>query len=69
MRREPEVLEQQAADLELAEACILCGGTLSMRIAAGSAATYCRTCRWISRPAVRRHDDQVSLVHSVRLVA
>ena len=69
MRREREATEEATTELEVAEACILCGGTLSMRVGARSAGTYCRTCHWISRPHVHRHDDHVSLVHPARLVA
>lgn len=68
MRREPEVIEVPQ-DLELEDACILCGGTLSMRRSGHSAGTYCRTCHWISRPHVHHHRDHLALVHPARLVA
>ena len=57
------------ADVEVEEGCILCGGTLSMRLVGGSAGSYCRSCHWISRPHVHRHADHVALVHPARLVA
>jgi hypothetical protein len=51
-------------DVELDEGCILCGGPLELRVSASGACTYCRACRWISRPAMRRDDaGNVHVVH------
>ncbi len=68
MRRDP-VMAEETTELELEEACILCGGTLSLRVGAGTAGSYCRTCHWISRPHVHRHRNHLSLVHPARLMA
>jgi hypothetical protein len=55
-------------DFTLAEACLLCGGDLTVRLTAGSARTYCPTCRWISRPHVSRGEDGVHVFHPAGLV-
>ena len=56
-------------DVELEQGCLLCGGPLSLRVVGSSAATYCRTCHWISRPHLHRHGDGVHLFHPSRMVA
>lgn len=43
--------------------CLVCGGDLEVRLEAGRAGSYCRTCHWISRPRLERHGGQVSLAH------
>jgi hypothetical protein len=51
-------------DLSLPGGCILCGGDLEVRMAAGGAASYCKSCRWISRPHLRREDGgTVHVIH------
>ena len=65
---EPEAPEVQA-DVELEQGCLLCGGPLQLRLVGGSAATYCRSCRWISRPHLHRQADGVHLFHPSRLAA
>jgi hypothetical protein len=55
-------------DFTLAEACLLCGGDLTVRLTAGSARTYCATCRWISRPHVSHGEDGVQVFHPAGLV-
>jgi hypothetical protein len=69
MRREAEstpTTEQAVRDVELDHGCILCGGKLELRLSAGGATSYCRTCRWISRPQMQRDDDgQVHVIHPV----
>jgi hypothetical protein len=73
MRREAEnrgTVERDVRDVELDEGCILCGGALELRISAGGARTYCRTCRWISRPQMARDEDgQVHVIHPAAGVA
>ncbi len=68
MKREREP-EPPQADVELEEGCILCGGALSLRVVGRSAATYCRTCHWISRPHLHPHHDGMHLLHPPRMVA
>jgi hypothetical protein len=65
MRR--EATQHSAAgeqgDVTLPEGCILCGGPLALRFRAGTARTYCRSCRWISAPHMRRAGDAIHVVH------
>ena len=68
MKRESEP-EAPQADVELEQGCILCGGALSLRVVGRSAATYCRSCHWISRPHLHRHRDGMQLFHPSRMVA
>jgi hypothetical protein len=67
MRREPESTspaELEIRDVELAHGCILCGGRLELRISAAGARTFCRSCRWISRPQMQQDDDgHVHVIH------
>ncbi len=73
MKAERDVTTETAAgefrDLELPEGCILCGGDLAVRLAAGSAASYCKRCRWISRPHMQREVDGVHVIHPAGGVA
>lgn len=70
MRRERESKAPQAqADVELEQGCILCGGALSLRVVESSATTYCRSCRWISRPHLHQHHGEMHLSHPSRLIA
>jgi hypothetical protein len=57
------------ADIELEQGCMLCGGPLSLRVQGRSAATYCRSCRWISRPHLHHHQDGMHLLHPSRMFA
>jgi hypothetical protein len=66
--REAEAPETPA-DMELEEGCLLCGGPLSLRVVGSTVGTYCRSCRWISRPQLHRHQGEVHLVHPSRMVA
>lgn len=66
MKVERDVTTEHAGefrDIELPGGCILCGGDLAVRLAAGSAASFCTRCRWISRPHMRREEDGVHVVH------
>ena len=56
-------------DVELEQGCILCGGSLSLRVVGNSATTYCRICRWISRPHLQQDDGGMRLFHPSRLIA
>ena len=42
---------------------MLCGGDLAVRVGAGTARTYCPSCRWISSPILRREDGEVQMIH------
>lgn len=50
-------------EFSLEGGCILCGGDLEVRITAGGACSLCRSCRWISRPHMRRGEDGVHVMH------
>ncbi len=50
-------------DFSLEGGCILCGGTLQVRITAGTARSVCRSCRWISSPHLRRGEEGVEVIH------
>jgi hypothetical protein len=71
MRREAETTGKlEVRDVELPEGCILCGGALELRITTGGAGTYCRSCRWISRPQMQRDDEgHVHVIHPAAGVA
>ncbi len=58
----------EARDFSLEGACILCGGDLAVRVSPGRARTVCKTCRWISRPHLRREEDGVLVVHPAGLL-
>jgi hypothetical protein len=66
--REPEAPVAQA-DVELESGCLLCGGPISLRVVGRSAATYCRSCHWISRPHLHHHPDGMHLFHPSRMFA
>ncbi len=54
----------ETRDLSLSEGCILCGGDLDVRITpSGAAASVCVSCRWISRPHMKREDGAVHVIH------
>ena len=59
--------DRDVRDVELEEGCILCGGTLELRVSPGGASTYCRACRWISRPQMQR--DAAGHVHVIHAAA
>lgn len=56
-------------DLDLPGGCILCGGDLAVRIGEAGAASFCPSCRWISRPHMRRHGGGVQVIHPAGGVA
>ncbi|HTN52929.1 MAG TPA: hypothetical protein VML50_11040 [Anaeromyxobacter sp.] len=56
-------------DFVLPGGCLLCGGDLDVRMTAGGAASYCKACRWMSRPHLRREDGQVQVIHPAGGVA
>jgi hypothetical protein len=68
-RTQPTTRPAEARDFTFEEACILCGGDLAVRFTAGGARTYCRACRWISRPHVARGEDGMQVSHPAALVA
>jgi len=68
MKRTDPIESVEGGDFTLTEACVLCGGDLAVRLTAGSARTYCRSCRWISRPHVSRSEDGVHVFHPAGLV-
>jgi hypothetical protein len=69
MKRTQPTRPAEARDFTFEEACILCGGDLEVRLTPGGARTYCRACRWISRPVVARGQDGMRVVHPAGLVA
>jgi hypothetical protein len=50
-------------DLSLPEGCILCGGDLAVRITPSGAASLCVSCRWLSRPQMKREDGSIHVIH------
>lgn len=57
-------------DFSLAGACLLCGGDLEVRVGPGRATTFCRACRWISHPHMKRGDEgNVHVIHPAGLIA
>jgi hypothetical protein len=68
-RTQTQTHDRPDPDFTLTEACLLCGGDLTVRLTAGSARTYCPACRWISRPHVQRGEDGVHVFHPAGLVA
>jgi hypothetical protein len=72
MRREVEAEDgtELVRDVELDEGCILCGGALELRISTNGACSYCRACRWISRPQMQRDEQgHVRVIHPAAGVA
>jgi hypothetical protein len=63
MRSESRTAESEVGEMRFEGGCLVCGGDLEVRLVAGRAGSYCRTCHWISRPRLERHDGQVSLAH------
>jgi len=64
--RDTTLAEENSAatqDVSLPGGCILCGGDLEVRMTEGAAASYCKSCRWISRPHMRREDGTVHVIH------
>jgi hypothetical protein len=60
--------QAESRDFSLDEGCILCGGDLQVRVTPSGARTVCVTCRWISRPHMRREGDGVHVIHPAGLV-
>lgn len=50
-------------EMRLEAACPACDGPLELRIDGASAGTYCRACRWISRPSLHRQGQEILLAH------
>jgi hypothetical protein len=50
-------------EFSLPGGCILCGGDLDVRVTASGARSVCKSCRWISRPHMRRGEDGVEVIH------
>ena len=50
-------------EFSLEGACLLCGGDLKVRIGPAGASTFCATCRWISRPHMKRGEEGVHVIH------
>lgn len=63
MRSESRTAESEVGEMRFEGGCLVCGGDLEVRLEAGRAGSYCRTCHWISRPRLERHGGQVSLAH------
>jgi hypothetical protein len=66
-RPEPETTPQP--DLELAGACLACGGVLSIRVRPGSSRSVCRECGWWSSPHLIQEEDGVHVRHPAGAVA
>jgi hypothetical protein len=43
--------------------CVVCGGSIDVRVTPGSIRGYCAPCGWISRPLLWQSNGQVSIVH------
>jgi hypothetical protein len=56
-------IDAEVKDVQLEHACILCGGDIELRITPSGACTYCRACRWVSHPHMRRDGHRVHVVH------
>jgi hypothetical protein len=67
--RAQRVQRTDRRDFSLEGGCILCGGALEVRVTPGEARTVCLTCRWISRPHMRREGDGIHVVHPAGLMA
>ncbi|BDG03953.1 hypothetical protein [Anaeromyxobacter oryzae] len=63
------VEDTDTRDISLPGGCILCGGDLDVRLSAGSAASVCTRCHWISRPHMKREDGAVHVIHPAGLLA
>lgn len=69
MRQELPTDASESKDFSLEGGCILCGGDLAVRVSPGRARTFCKSCRWISRPHMAREEDGVHVVHPAGLLA
>jgi hypothetical protein len=69
MRRVAATETDDERDFSLEGGCILCGGDLQVRLTAGTARTVCSSCRWISRPHMRKGEDGVHVIHPAGLIA
>jgi len=58
----------ETKDFSLEGGCILCGGDLQVRVTAEGARTLCMSCRWISRPHMRKSGDGVHVIHPAGLI-
>jgi len=58
-----EPITAETPDLELEHGCLLCGGTLSIRLRPGTARSVCRTCGWWSKPLMEREEDGMHVHH------
>jgi len=56
-------------DLELAGACLACGGALSIRLRPGTSRSICRGCGWWSRPHLVQEEDGLHIRHRTAAVA
>lgn len=69
MRHERHTEAAGPREFSLEGGCILCGGDLSVRLTAGTARSFCKSCRWISRPHMRKAEGGVQLLHPAGLLA
>lgn len=61
--------EEDTREISLPGGCILCGGDLDVRMGPDGAGSFCKSCRWISRPHMKREGTQVHVIHPAGGVA
>jgi hypothetical protein len=53
----------EVREFTLSGGCVVCGGSIDVRVTPGSIRGYCAPCGWISRPLLWQSDGRVSIVH------
>lgn len=71
MNNNPEIETSGGPGVEFSipQGCLICGGELDVRIAPGTARSYCKHCRWVSKPEVKLEKDGVKVGHAIELLA
>jgi hypothetical protein len=52
---------EQRPDLSLAEACMLCGGSLQLRASPGQIWTYCTSCHWLAKSRLGLNTEGIQI--------
>jgi hypothetical protein len=60
---------EETRDFSIPGGCILCGGDLEVRMGPTGARSFCATCRWLSRPHMRKGEEGVEVIHPAGLTA
>ena len=60
---------ERFAEFTLAEGCMVCGGTVTIRATQAGAHSYCPTCHWLSRPQMRVRGNGLELAFSTSAAA